>query len=164
LFSGSPFKGFPEPAYQKRGLRGGIFGKQRHRLVPDIAADGDPQTGFTLYSSDPQVAGSEDSRGLVQVGGTSLSSPVSAALFANTLAAAGRHTGIGDIHAALYDAYRHGKNVFRDVTVGTNGAAADRGRDPSISARRGYDTLTGLGGVLWPKLTPYLHLAKRTSH
>jgi kumamolisin len=164
MFSGSAFPGFAEPHYQKRSLRGGVFGKQHHRLVPDIAADGDPQTGFKLYSSDPQVAGAEDSRGLVQVGGTSLSSPVSAALFANTLAAAGRHTGIGDIHAALYDAYRHGGHAFRDVTAGTNGAAADRGRDPSVSARRGYDTVTGLGGVLWPKLTPYLHVRKATSH
>jgi kumamolisin len=164
LFSGSPFKGFAEPGYQKRSLRGPVFGHQRHRLVPDIAADGDPQTGFKIYSSDPQVASAQDSRGLVQVGGTSLASPVSAALFTNTLAAAGRHTGIGDIHAALYAAYRKGKRVFRDVTVGTNGAAGDRGRDPSVTARRGYDTLTGLGGVLWPALTPYLHLANAKAH
>jgi kumamolisin len=161
LLSGSPFHGFAEPAYQKRSIHGAVFGHQKHRLVPDIAADGDPSTGFKVFSSDPEVASDRDSRGLVQVGGTSLSSPVSAALFTNTLAKAHRHSGIGDVHRALYAAYRKDKHVFRDVTAGTNGASADRGRDPSVSAHRGYDTVAGLGGVLWPALIRYLHLHHR---
>jgi hypothetical protein len=94
----------------------------------------------------------------VRVGGTSLSSPISAALLTNLLARAGRHVGVGDIHRALYTAYRKRKGVFRDITSGTNGAAGDRGADPSVTAHRGYDTVSGLGGVLWPALMPYLHL------
>jgi kumamolisin len=160
LLTASPYRGFAEPGYQKRSIRGATFGHQQHRLVPDISADGDPATGFEVYSSDPELASDRDAHGLVRVGGTSLSSPISAALLTNSLAAAHRHIGVGDIHRALYAAYRKGKGVFRDIRAGTNGAAADRGRDPSVTAHRGYDTVSGLGAVLWPALMPYLHLHK----
>jgi hypothetical protein len=42
------------------------------------------------------------------------------------------------------------------VTVGSNGAAANRGTDPSVKAQPGYDTASGLGGVLWSALRPFL--------
>jgi hypothetical protein len=158
------FAGFAEPAYQRKTIHSRLFAHQKHRMVPDIAADGDPSTGFDVYSSDPSVAGDENSKGLVQVGGTSLSSPISAALFTNALAGAGKRTGVGNIHLALYEARRKGIKAFRDVTVGRNGAAADRGRDPSVSAHRGYDTVSGLGGVLWPALTAYLLKSTRGRH
>jgi hypothetical protein len=154
------FKGFAEPGYQRRSIRRAPFANQKHRMVPDIAADGDPATGFDLYTSDKTYADDQDSHGLVQVGGTSLASPISAALFTNALAAAGRHSGVGDIHAALYTAHRKDARAFRDVTSGSNGASADRGSDPSVSAHRGYDTVSGLGAVLWPALMPYLLPAK----
>jgi kumamolisin len=155
LFGGG-FGGFPTPGYQKRNLSGAVFGHEKHRLVPDIAAAGDPQTGFKLYSSDSELSGSQDGNGLVQVGGTSLSAPISAAMLTDTLASAGRTKGVGDIHAALYRAYRKGHGVFRDIRAGTNGAAVNRGPDPAVTARKGYDTLSGLGAVLWPALLPYL--------
>ncbi|MBV9485855.1 MAG: S53 family peptidase [Frankiaceae bacterium] len=160
IFGGGPgFGGFKAPKYQKRFVKGPIYGHRKKRMVPDIAADGDPNTGFRLYSSDSQVADSRDAEGLVQVGGTSLSAPLSAALFTNLLASQGRTRGIGDIHRALYKAYaKAGHRVFRDVTQGSNGAAANRGHDPSVRAHKGYDTLTGLGGVIWPRLAAYLHL------
>lgn len=166
LFSGGSFRGFPAPRYQHRSIHGSVFANQKFRMVPDIAAVGDPQTGFQLYSSDSSVKGFQDSRGLVTVGGTSLSSPVSAALLTTALAVAGRTTGIGDIHAALYKAYRQAPHeVFRDITSGTNGAAANRGRDPSVVAHIGYDTVSGLGAVLWPRLVPYLlHLRHHKHH
>ena len=76
----------------------------------------------------------------------------------------GRATGVGDIHNALYQAYADTKaltptssaKAYRDVTAGSNGAAADAGTDPSVNAAIGYDTVSGLGGVLWSALTPYL--------
>ena len=40
--------------------------------------------------------------------------------------------------------------------MGTNGADANKGTDPSVSAHTGYDTTSGVGGVLWAALTPYL--------
>jgi kumamolisin len=155
LLSGG-FGGFKAPRYQRRYLTGALFGHEKNRLVPDIAADGDPQTGFRLFCSDSQLDGAQDSKGLVQVGGTSLSAPISAAMLTGVLASAGRTTGIGDIHAALYRAYRKGHRVFRDITAGMNGAPVNRGHDPAVKAQRGYDTVSGLGAVLWPKLLPYL--------
>jgi kumamolisin len=165
LFSGTGFGGFKAPKYQKRFVKGPVYGHQKKRMVPDIAADGDPQTGFKLYSSDSEVADARDANGLVQVGGTSLSAPLSAALLTNLLASHGRTKGVGDIHHALYKAYaKAGHHVFRDVTHGINGAPSNRGHDPSVEAHKGYDTLTGLGGVLWPRLASYLHLRKAGKH
>jgi kumamolisin len=151
------FAGFAEPAYQKLTVADAPFTGQAKRMVPDIAADGDPDTGFNVYTSDAEYSGlAQTEGGYIQVGGTSLSSPASAALFTNALAAAGQHTGVGDIHGALYSAYADQAKAFRDVTTGTNGSAADKGSDPSVAAQAGYDTASGLGGVLWPTLTPYL--------
>lgn len=118
---------FARPSYQSGVSAGG-------RAVPDISADANPETGFQLYSS--------QEGGTVQVGGTSLSSPVSAALFTTMLAAHGLSHGIGDIHAKLYAAAKHA-GTFRDITSGTNG---------QYDAGPGYDEVTGLGAPLWPAL------------
>lgn len=169
LLVASPFPGFRAPGYQRHNIRGSVFANQKHRMVPDIAAIGDPQTGFKLFSSDPSVKGFAGSDGLVTVGGTSLSAPVSAALLTTALAAAGRSTGVGDVHSALYKAYRNrahaSYHVFRDITSGSNGAPAHRGRNPSVLAHVGYDTVSGLGAVFWPRLVPsLLHLVRHRGH
>jgi hypothetical protein len=100
------------------------------------------------------------------VGGTSLSAPASAALFTNLLAAHGRTSGVGDIHGALYSAYAAHNGAFRDITVGANGRQQDVDNEvhdkkfPAaelpVNARKGYDTVTGLGAPLWPSIAPYL--------
>jgi kumamolisin len=157
------FKGFAAPAYQKTAIKDKPFAGATKRLVPDITADGDPATGFNIYTSDPQYV-AECGSNTCTVGGTSLASPISAAQLDNALADAGRKTGVGDIHTALYTAYTktgslapsNSKKVFRDVTVGGNGAAANKNSDPSVKAQAGYDTASGLGGVLWKALIPYL--------
>ena len=157
------FPGFAAPVWQRRTITSKPFAGAKKRLVPDIAADGDPDTGFVLYTSDAEVV-AEAGGNWIQVGGTSLSAPLSAAQLTNTLADRGRKTGVGDIHGALYSAQARTRSLartssqkaFRDVTVGTNGAAAQRGTDPSVKAASGYDTTTGLGGVLWQAVAPYL--------
>lgn len=147
---GGGFAGFAAPSWQTTYVKDAPFAGQTKRMVPDIAAVGDPSTGFTLYTSDPS-----DGPGNVQVGGTSLASPVSAALLTSMLAAHGRTTGVGDIHAGLYRAYAAGVGV-RDITSGSNGNALMAGSDPSTSAGPGYDTVSGIGAVLWPAMAPYL--------
>jgi hypothetical protein len=144
------FAGFAKPAYQN-AIQNAPFSNSGRRLVPDIAADGDPATGFPVYTSDPtdnQDAGS----GYLVFGGTSLATPVSAALFTNALAANSVTSGIGDVHSALYEAYAHNNGSFRDITTGSNGATADAVHDPSVNAGTGYDTVGGLGAPLWPKI------------
>jgi subtilase family serine protease len=157
------FKGFAAPAYQKTAIKDKPFAGATKRLVPDISADADPATGFVLYTSDAETV-AECGGNDCQFGGTSLASPISAAQLDNTLADAGHKTGVGDIHAALYKAYTqthtlantNPKKVFRDITVGSNGAGGNKGADPSVKAQVGYDTASGLGGVLWSALTPFL--------
>lgn len=157
------FAGFAKPAYQDAVTSAPYAGVTK-RMVPDIAADGDPNSGFLAIYTDHSRRGAPQVR--AQVGGTSLATPLSAAQLVNTLGDAGHTTGVGDIHAELYRAYTATKGlpvtsprkVFRDVTSGTNGAPANivGTTDPSVSAASGYDTVSGLGGVLWPALTPYL--------
>ncbi|MGH8860175.1 MAG: hypothetical protein ACRDVG_02900, partial [Jatrophihabitantaceae bacterium] len=160
------FGGFPAPAYQQAGIDTPWFRNQPKRLVPDIAADGGPASGFQIYSSDTGrfSCGCTDP----VVGGSSLSAPISAAGLTNALGDARKTTGAGDIHGALYSAYRltRGLNAtdprkaFRDITVGQNGNRADRVTDPSVYAHPGYDTVGGLGAVLWPAVLRYAYGAQ----
>jgi hypothetical protein len=116
----------PRPSYQ------GSLPFSTHRLVPDIAAVGDPGTGLAVFHA-PE--------GWTRGGGTSLSAPLEAAFLADGLSAAGRTNGIGDILPGLY---QH-PGAFRDVTTGAN---------YQYRAGTGYDQVTGLGAPLWDLLAP----------
>ncbi|MDX6204044.1 MAG: kumamolisin, partial [Frankiales bacterium] len=110
------------------------------RDVPDISADADMDTGFISWHQ-------RDSSGVgwQQSGGTSLASPVSAALYVAELGSRGAtNGGLGDLHSALYTAPAAD---FRDVTSGTNGF---------YTAKPGYDMVTGLGAPLWGKVVDRL--------
>jgi kumamolisin len=179
---GGESKRFALPKYQAVGIghdpfrtstgKKGSFGAQPRRLVPDIAGDGDPATGFKILTSDPYDVKSCSISDLppckpkfFAVGGTSLSAPAAAALFTDMLAEHNATAGVGDIHNALYSAYAAHPNVFRDVKAGRNGRQKDldrhtkgkasRGEIP-VTAEKGYDTVTGLGAPLWPALAPYI--------
>jgi hypothetical protein len=174
---------FPMPAYQTSGIgkdpfttstgKKGDFGTQPRRLVPDIAVNGDPATGFQILTTDqnatckgqlPLFCNPLASPATLTVGGTSLAAPVAAALFTNMLAAHGATSGVGDIHGALYSAYAGKRDAsFRDVTAGSNGAQADADHVATtlpVRARKGYDTVSGLGAPLWPSLSPYVFSPK----
>jgi len=76
------------------------------------------------------------------------------------LAHYGYYFGIGDIHQGLYKAPQ---SAFRDIITGTNGSQADvntafggAANAFPVSARVGYDSVTGRGAPLWPALVPYL--------
>jgi hypothetical protein len=182
---GGESKVFGLPTYQAVGIgrqsfvttthHKGDFGTQGHRLVPDIAADGDPKTGFALMTSDrvddpycdpaPALHKSLSCPPVSEVtGGTSLAAPETAALFTNMLGSHGVTAGVGDIHPALYSAYAAAGGSFRDVTSGRNGAQADVDRHAAnhtayelpVTAQVGYDTVTGLGAALWPRIAPFI--------
>jgi hypothetical protein len=92
-------------------------GTQAKRAVADIAADGDPNTGAAIYDSDPYylAPGLVVEPGWVTVGGTSLSSPIVASLFAL----------VGGAHKVEFPAatlYSHlGGASLYDITAGGNG-------------------------------------------
>ena len=96
------------------------------RGIPDVAANGDPGTGY-LYFCYP-------SNSQVQVGGTSLAAPLWAALIARIVVLTGRRVGF--VNGQLYN----NTGVLRDITLGdnvTNGIG--------YSATAGWDACTGLG-------------------
>lgn len=102
------------------------------RGVPDVAAlSGDVvSNGYTIVSDGKDASG----------GGTSLSSPLWAGMWARVVGSAPRSsTGFGFADEAFYaiarDPARY-KRSFFDITVGTNGL------NPALA---GYDYVTGLG-------------------
>jgi kumamolisin len=115
---------WPRPAYQSSLSLSGTG-----RLVPDMAAVADPESGLPIF-----VDGND-----VLVGGTSLAAPLAAATLTTTLAQRKFTTGVGWIHPNLYAAPA---TSFRDVVAGDNG----------YSAEVGFDRVTGRGAPLWNKL------------
>jgi subtilase family serine protease len=99
------------------------------RTVADVAADADPNTGAAVYDSVTYQGQS----GWFQVGGTSLASPLIAAVYA--LAGNGASTVDGSYP------YAH-TSALHDVTSGSNGSC---GGSYQCTGKVGYDGPTGNG-------------------
>jgi pseudomonalisin/xanthomonalisin len=96
------------------------------RGLPDVAFDGDPNSGAIII-----VHGSTE-----QVGGTSLSSPLFVGIWARTLAT---NSSLGFAAPLIYqDAASHYSTDFHDVTSGSNGGE---------TAATGWDYTTGFGSI-----------------
>ena len=115
------------------------------REVPDVSANGDPDTGYVIYWNGSGAAGPLDPTGWQVVGGTSAAAPAWAALIALTNAS-GRCAGtpIGFANPALYNAAGTAySSDFNDVTSGDNDMTGSNGG--LFPAGPGYDMATGLG-------------------
>lgn len=115
---------FPKPTYQ-------IGNTTNMRMVPDVAANADPQTGYRIIEDGSWVT----------IGGTSASAPLYAGLAAaicGARMAAGKPT-LGFIHDTIYA----NPAVFTDIDVGNNG---------QWRAGKGLDPCTGLGVARGDKL------------
>jgi len=99
------------------------------RTVADVSADANPTTGAAVYDSVTYQGHS----GWFKVGGTSLSAPIIAAIYA--LAGNGASTIDGSYP------YSHRSGLF-DVTSGSNGTC---GGSYLCTAKTGYDGPSGLG-------------------
>ena len=97
-----------------------------NRIDNDVAADADPNTGVAVFDT------SNGQPGWIEVGGTSASSPMLAAMYA-----LGGNAGA----TPAQDIYTHTGNFF-DVTSGNDGTCS-----PSYlcTAGTGYDGPTGIG-------------------
>jgi kumamolisin len=119
---GGTSKFFPRPVWQTGpGVPAGT-----KRLVPDVCAAADPNTGaFLVLNGHPS-----------QIGGTSWSAPVWAGFCA--LINEARHNAhkpfLGFLNPLIYRLI--GTPAFRDITSGSNGA---------FSCHAGYDQVTGIG-------------------
>ncbi len=116
-----------------------------YRLVPDVAFDADPNTGYLMYYN-----GSE-----AQYGGTSGASPTCAGLLAEleaqlitdgalTSNSAGKYR-MGRVQDLLYS-YNGLSSVFYDVTSGTNGTLPN---GVVSNAGPGWDTDSGWGPIIF---------------
>jgi subtilase family serine protease len=139
LFSASNARGFTETAWRGSGSVCGLYGAPvrwqttpgcARRMISDVSAVADPATGVTVYDT----YGKHD-HGFEVFGGTSVSSPIIASVYA----LAGNGATVNDARRL----YRHTGDLF-DVTSGSNGTCSPR---PSYfcTAGPGYDGPTGLG-------------------
>ncbi len=107
------------------------------RVVADVSAVADPNTGVAVYDSTPYNGAS----GWFKVGGTSLSSPLIAAVYA---LAGGVAAGVQGNTLP----YSHA-SALHDITSGSNGSCGAGGRKPVNSAlcagAVGFDGPTGMG-------------------
>lgn len=136
-----------------------------NRVVPDIAAIADPNTGFLVGQTQSFPDGSQR-YSEYRIGGTSLAAPVIAAVQSLAQQARGGRP-LGFANPAIYA--RYGTKAYHDVTdtplgAGTGLAVArvdyantydasegmttsvrTLGRDSSLTAVHGYDDVTGVG-------------------
>jgi kumamolisin len=121
----------PAPATLITKLPGGVRG----RNVPDIAANGDPQTGYLLY-----YTSSENGFEIATYGGTSFVAPQMNGV--TSLYVQALHHRVGLLNPALYllqitPLGYYGRNAaFHDITASNNWY---------WNALRGYDQTTGVG-------------------
>ncbi|MCW7943714.1 serine protease [Streptomyces hygroscopicus] len=163
---GGTSKTVAQPFYQK-GVVPDSLAKANsatgNRVVPDIAAIADPNTGFKVGQTQTFPDGSQQ-YSEYRIGGTSLAAPVIAAVQALAQEAAGGQA-LGFANPAIYAKY--GSKLYHDVTdtpTGSELAVArvdfvngldasgglatsvrSLGKDSSLKAVKGYDDVTGVG-------------------
>jgi subtilase family serine protease len=153
---------FTEPDYQRDVVPNKLsdFWGGSNRVVPDLAVDGDPNTGF-LFGETYRFPNGDVRYADSRIGGTSLSCPLMAGMTA--LAVDKGNSRLGLLNPALYDL--DGSRVYRDImnppdtvamvrTDFVNGVDASDGKVYSLRsanqlgtlhARQGYDDITGMG-------------------
>ncbi|MFB7335791.1 protease pro-enzyme activation domain-containing protein [Streptomyces adustus] len=155
-----------QPFYQK-GVVPDSLAKANNaagnRVVPDISAIADPNTGFKVGQTQTQADGTE-AYSEYRIGGTSLAAPVIAAVQALAQQAGGGKA-LGFANPVIYSKY--GTKAYHDVTDNPTGSGLavarvdfvngydatggqvvsvrSLGKDSSLSAVKGYDDVTGVG-------------------
>lgn len=130
---GGVSRAIPRPSWQRgTGVQGGST-----RLVPDVSAVADPNTGYFLILNG----------NVIQIGGTSASAPVWAGFSAliNQGRANANRGPLGILGPRVYPLI--GNPGFRDITSGSNGA---------FQAIGNYDLVTGIGVPVMSNLAPTL--------
>ncbi|TMG00054.1 MAG: serine protease [Chloroflexi bacterium] len=163
---------FAEPWYQVGVVQDSVFAAQGHgsgRAVPDVSALGDPQTGYligqtqTFFATSATPAGARYSE--YRIGGTSLSSPIMAGIFAlaNQARSASGTAELGFANPMLYSlngssavtdivdpastvaAVRINYNNGEDATSGTSVRLRTMNQTLSLHTTPGWDDVTGIG-------------------
>jgi kumamolisin len=132
---------FPKPSYQANVNVPAPANSAGGRGVPDVSADADPYTGYSVY-----IDGQEQ-----PIGGTSAVAPLYAGLIAriNQSLTSGGGNPVGFINPLLY-AQSTSVGLFHDVTSGNSDIYHDLGGE--FEAGPGWDACTGLGSIDGAKL------------
>ncbi len=155
---------FRQPWYQRgsvpttlaKTLPGGTAEAQPMRVAPDVSMDADPATGF-LFGMTQQLPDGSTGYAESDIGGTSLASPLFAALVAD--GEQSRELPHGFMNPLLYLYYHFaswrlhdilpvGSNVPYEALAAYDGSPAvlvQLGDDRALKATRGYDDATGAG-------------------
>jgi hypothetical protein len=144
-------------AYEKQPSYQSGFITNSNRAVPDVAYDGNPNTGVSIYDSVPYFGQS----GWFEVGGTSVGAPqwtgISAIANSGNAKLASASFGTSN---AFYGAASGAESSpqttpyvtnYHDITTGSNGNCGS-----ICNAGPGYDEVTGVGSPQSNNLVPYL--------
>jgi len=148
---------FTQPSYQAGTVPNSLSqlnGPTKMRVVPDVGAVADPETGYLICEDAPGNGGtcSAGAGDLIQIGGTSLACPVFAAI--QSLAEQGRFRPIGFANPVLYamQAWAFHDVQSSNAPIQPLAIMTDSGRtlitmdrDSSLADTRGYDDTTGRG-------------------
>jgi len=135
------------------------FGTVSCREVPDVAADGDPASGYATFCTCGPDPGSWQT-----IGGTSMGAPLWASIAALADESVASPPGrMGLLDPALYQAGCLSTPPFNDITSGDNEPLGSPPGDPPrtpggpyFPATPGYDLATGLGSPVASALLPDL--------
>src|SRR3954447_21717402 len=157
---------FLEPGYQTAaGVNSVAFWGFNGRVVPDVSMVGDPNTGMLVGQT--QTFADATIYDTYRIGGTSLSSPLFAAMMALADQAAGHAHGFANpaLYAAGSGAYRDVVDTptLTDAVIRVDYANSENASDGLTTSRRwlgyegtslhataGYDDMTGLGSPNGP--------------
>jgi kumamolisin len=138
---------WPIPSYQVSNgasVATANGGSASYRNLPDVAAVGDPYTGYSIYSA--------YEGGWLAIGGTSLSSPLWAGMMsvinADRVADGLKREGYFDPSLYAFSP----QPDFHDIRSGNNSTSKVKG----FAAGAGYDNVTGWGSVDLGKILPVL--------
>jgi subtilase family serine protease len=151
---------FAEPSYQAAVVPASVFAVQGRtgRAVPDIAAFGDPNTGYMIGQTQTFPDGSVQYSEF-RIGGTSLSSPIMAGIMALADQANGAPHGFGNplfyakaTSGAFYDVLHVQQAVVRvnyangiDASGGLRYRLRTFDQGLSLQTTPGWDDVTGVG-------------------
>lgn len=143
---------FTIPTYQSKIT---TAASQTMRNVPDVSLNSDPQTGYSVYATDPPGS----TAGFLIIGGTSAAAPLWAAftgLINEQRSNFGLNNTVGFINPALYTLAQSGEygKVFHDINDGSDNL--------KYVAAAGYDNATGLGTFIGDQLLDALSPSTNT--
>ena len=114
---------FTQPAYQR-----GAIGSYTGRVVPDISALADPNTGLLVGQTQTFSSGTYYDE--YRIGGTSVAAPLTAGMAAVADQIAG--SPLGFLNPRIYQAYKSSSTAFYDVDQATLFGTSTKERLPSV--------------------------------